>query len=246
MTKRLKRKKSEDGTCAHCGRKTGERSKPKCSRCPGQKISASMHVHPYEGVRLLVVDPSTVKCGVCVTSPTQPYKLEHAWTIDPFTIDPHTICEKVVADSVGDGAPCWLIVEDPGFGGPRARPDVILGIGQAIGVWRAAWIIAGGGDTRVLLVRQVVWVAGVMPHLTQAKGIERKAGSMEKAPLLWGRETIGSPIPPVQALPPAEIEWTEDLADAGMLANFVLRWPEFIDQIGIRDRADAEDVVEGT
>lgn len=172
-----------------------------------------------------------------VTSPTDHHKLEWAITIDPFTRDPDKICTEVLACSDKDRSPEWLVIEDPGHGGPRARPDVILGIGQAIGIWRHAWMVNGGADSRVLLIRQVTWCAGMMPNLIQAKRAERQAESLRQAPLIWGAKTIGTPSGLVRS---GEISWTEDLADAAMMASFVRRWPEFVDQIGKNDLKSIE------
>jgi len=192
-----------------------------------------MLLEPVHGVRVICVDPSTRSCGVVVTSPTHPHKLEWAVTIDPFTRDPDQICQEVIKCWSLDKAPTWLVIEDPGHGGPRARPDVILGIGQAIGIWRHAWMVNDGPDSRVLLVRQVTWCAGMMPDLIQAKRAERQAESLRTAKLIWGSGYIGTPTLGVRS---DSIKWTEDLADAAMMASFIRRWPEFVDQIGALDR----------
>lgn len=193
-----------------------------------------MYLDAIKGARLLVVDTSTKLCGVAVTSPWRPHKLELAVTVDAFTEDPDTISRAVVGTSERDQMPCWMVIEDPGVGGPRANPTLILGMGQAIGIWRRSWIMAGGGDSRCLMVRQVTWCAGMIP--TAYDRDARKAESKRQAPAIWGDRYLGIIGVRHPETGPFAIDWTEDLADAAMLASFMLRWPEFTDTIGPMDR----------
>lgn len=198
-----------------------------------------MYLDPIWGVRLVVCDTSTKLCGVVVTSPLNPHKLELAVTVDAFTKDPDVICDAAIAQSEKDGAPCWMVIEDPGVGGPRSNPTIVLGMGQAIGIFRRSWIMSGGGDSRCLMVRQVTWCAGMIPTAYDREA--RKKESKRQAPIIWGSDQLGLLGVSSER---SEIDWTEDLADAGMIASFMLRWPEFVDTIGPMDRKAADRFVQ--
>jgi hypothetical protein len=238
MARKLRRDRAAQvaATCAACGRTKGARKVPRCPRCPGQPIAATLAVEPLMGIRLLVVDPSSRACGAVITSPTIPNRLEMAVTVDPFSDGPEAIAQVAIEASIEDGAPAWLVMEHPGSGGGGAgswmRPDVLLALGRAMGIFEHAWRSNGGARARVLTVEQVAWSAGMIPGARNRDA--RKAAAKQLAPLLWGTWTVEAG----RAMP-TSIAWTDDLAEAGLIASFVRRWPPFIDGIGDRDRAAA-------
>jgi hypothetical protein len=156
MATRFRRPKANAKVCVACHRVKGDRKVAKCPRCPGQSVGATMG-DPFEGIRIVAVDPGMDGSGVVVTSPTQIDELEICRTQKPLSAGPDEVMREALERSARDGAPCWLVIEDPGVGGPRANPEMMLSVGQAIGMYRRAWVMAGGRDDRVVLVRQVSW-----------------------------------------------------------------------------------------
>jgi hypothetical protein len=234
--KRFKRSKPKGGACAACGRMKGDLRTARCPRCPGQPVSASLALEPLRGVRIVAGDPSMTMCGLAVTSPTHPGRLEVATDVHALAPELDDLIGDAVARSEHDGAPIWLVLEDPGMGGERATPAMLLGLGQAIGCMRRTWALAGGLDSRVILVRQITWQAGLMPghsaHAGHADREERSDRAVELARVLWGPRVLdGSPI-----------TWSPDTSAAALLAHFSLRWPDFLDRVGVRDRARAAEV----
>lgn len=234
--RRFRRKTAALTVCPACGRGKGDRKRQKCQRCPGMSVAASLELQPLAGVRVIGVDASMTMCGVAVTSPTVANRLEVCR--DVHALDPaiDEILADAIARSEDDGAPMWLVIEDPGVGGDRATPTMMLAVGRAIGCWQRAWACAGQHDNRVILIRQNTWVAGALAG-ANAEGLhagraDRATMSLDVAPLVWGREVLSG----------GAIAWTDDSAAAALLAWFALRWPGFLDEIGARDRARAAEV----
>lgn len=237
MARRFRRAKGPTpAACAACGRVKGARKVPKCPRCPGQSVAASLELEPVRGVRVIAVDPGKVS-SVSVTSPTT-QRLEVCRDLNPLTEALDDIVDAATRRSELDGAPLWMVIEEPGQGGDFATPSMLVGMGQPIGMWRRAFVVAGGADSRVILVRQVTWQAGALAgaaaHAGHADRDARIDRSIEVARAVWGNETEGG----------SRFDWTPDRAASALLAWFVLRWPSFIDQIGVRDRAAARAVLE--
>lgn len=232
--KRFRRAKPKAGACVACGRVKNDRKRPLCPRCPGRPIAASLALEPLLGVRIVSGDPSMTMSAISVTSPTQPGRLEVCRDIEALAPELDDVMSDAIARSEDDGAPIWLVLEDPGMGGDRATPAMMLSVGQAIGCFRRAWALAGGRDSRVVLVRQITWQAGLMPGQgTQDGRDDRVAASLDLAPLVWGQNVTSG----------GAISWTADAAASALLAHFLLRWPEFLDAVGPMDRKRAAEVV---
>lgn len=238
MARRFRRSKGPTpDACPACGRAKGARKVAKCNRCPGQSVAQSLELEPLRGARLIAVDPGKVS-SVSITSPTTPNRLEVCRDLNPLSEALDDIVDAAVQRSEVDGAPLWMVIEEPGQGGDFATPSMLVGMGQPIGMWRRSFVVAGGADSRVILVRQVTWQAGALSgadaHAGHADRDARIDRSIEVARAVWGSETeSGSPF-----------EWTPDRAASALLAWFVLRWPAFVDQVGVRDRAAAQRVVD--
>lgn len=228
MATRFRRAKANAKVCKICHREKGDRKKPKCPLCPGQAIADTLLEHAIRGVRLVVVDPSLERTGVVVTSPTDPGALELRASFDPLGPELDGIMRAALSRSERDGAPTWLVLEDPGVGGPRANPAMFLAVGQAMGMARRAWARAGGSDRRVVLVLQVSWQAGTgVARGTKDDRGARLDEAVARAEEVWTSRSL-------------EGDWDGDQACAAMLAHFCLRWPEFTERMSERDRGAAE------
>jgi hypothetical protein len=238
--KRLRRSKSS--VCAVCGRGKGNRKMPRCPRCPGQPVASSLSLEPMLGVRIVSVDASMEAMGVAVTSPWEPGRLEVCETLDPFAPEVDDVCENALVTSARDGAPTWLVIEEPGVGGKFATPDMYQSIGSAIGIWRRAWALAGGSDSRVFRVLQILWQSGALKAGNTRDRDDRAQAAIDVARLVWHPRLVVLDALTGETMGEGEepIAWDTDSAAAAMLAWFVLRWPTFVDQIGQRDRAAAE------
>lgn len=236
MARRFRRAKASPATCAACGRTKGDRKRAKCNRCPGQSVAASLCLEPVAGVRIVGIDPGATS-AISVTSPTVQNRLEVCREIAPLSPDVDEVIDAAVQRSEDDGAPLWVAIEEPGMGGPRATPAMLVGLGQWIGMFRRAAVLAGVPDKRVIIVRQITWQAGALPQVRSGGDREgRVASSIDVARLVWGTETLSG----------SRIEWTADRAASALLAWFVPRWPPFVDAIGVRDRESARLVAAGS
>lgn len=234
MARRFRRKKATGAACEHCGRAKGARKVPRCPRCPGQPIAASLSLEPLLGVRIVGIDPGATS-AVSVTSPTVPNRLEVCRELDPLSPDVDDVLDAAVQRSEDDGAPLWVVIEEPGMGGERATPSMLVGMGQRIGMWRRAAVLAGVPDSRIILLRQITWQAGALPQeQTGGDREDRIAQSLRVARAVWGSVTTKG----------AGIEWTDDKAASALISWFVARWPTFLDQVGVRDRERAARVAE--
>lgn len=130
-----------------------------------------------------------------------------------------------------DGAPLFVVIEEPGMGGDFGGPRTVFGMGQTFGMWRRAAVCAGIPEARIVAIQQATWIPAIMGSGATGR-LDREgslARAMELAPLLYGRALAAG----------ESIAWTEDAAMSALLGNFALRAPLFLDTIGVQDRARA-------
>lgn len=108
-------------------------------------------------VSIIAIDPGA-QSGVSRFTPPAPDG-DGKWSVVAYSCDVWGESPTAVMLSTHAEA---IVIESPGKGGTGRFMGMAVGLGQAIGIWRREWRLAGGSKSRELDAVQVSWRAGIL------------------------------------------------------------------------------------